>query len=204
MAFDGTRDAALNAVRQIYADVGHSIGSDEIYDMDNRIRNGQTMAELVANTYDDATRRFRVEDTPTSRAQEAAGLRPTYDAQLEQGRSFEPSAELIQQYQPSTYQAPTSVMLEQLAVPSREQAALMNGAPLAVAQRETPENTPRYNVGPTPLGGGSYGSGGYTPPAGDGGGGGTALGGASMGTILMIGGGVLVAVLLFTRMGKRR
>lgn len=168
MAFDGTRQDAVNAVTAIYAEVGHTAGADEFNDMDNRIRNGQTLAELVANTYDDAQRRFKTVDTPASRA-----AAPTaYDAQLNMGRSFDPPA----------------VMLETLAVPSREQAEMMNGNPPVSLQMRTPSNTPRYNVGPAAA---NYGAGGGV------------MGGLSLGTILIVGGGVIVAYVLYKKLGKK-
>jgi hypothetical protein len=180
---------ALNAVTRIYADVGHAIGSDEINDMENRIRGGQTLAEIVAATYDDARRRFTVADTPTTRAQEAAGQLPTYDAQATGAARGE------------VFQVP-SIMLEQLAAPSREQAAAMNPSPLTSLQGSTPTNTPRYNIGPAPMSLGP--AGGYVgAPAGFGGATGGLFGGMSLGTLLLIGGGVL-AVVLFMRAGKKR
>lgn len=180
---DYSRDDALRAVTQIYADVGHVLDSGDINDMDNRIRNGQTLAELVANTYDQAQARFKVPDTPQTRAEEAAGLRPTYDAQLETGRHFDPPA----------------VMLEQLAAPAREQAPMMAGTQ-SVFQQSPPTNTPRYNIGPAPA---NFG-GGAMMASGSALGGGSMLGGLSLGTILLLGGGAILAVVLFRKMGKRR
>jgi hypothetical protein len=160
---------AWSVVQQIYADVGHTAGADEQNDLNNRIRDGQTLEEIIANTYDDAQRRFKTVDTPASRASDPTA----YDAQLNQGVSF---------------QVP-SVMLEQLAAPAREQAAQMAGATPLSLQRMTPTNTPRYNTGPAP---GAFGGGDLF-----------GLGGLSMGTLLLIGGGVLVAVVLFRKFGKK-
>ena len=97
-------NSARRAVEQIYADAGHTIGAAELNDLNNRIRNGQSLAEIVANTFDDKERRFTAEDTPQSRATEAPG---TNDAQANVGRRYEP----------------TSVMMEQLITPAREVAA---------------------------------------------------------------------------------
>lgn len=173
---DYTRDDALRAVTAIYAEYNHPLDSGDIADMDNRIRNGQTLQELVANTYDQAKRRFAVPDTPQTRAEEAAGIRPTYDSQLEQGRSFDPP----------------QVMLEQLAVPSREQAPLMNPTQSPL-QRSVPTTGLRYNAGPAPS---TFGAGGAMM-------GGSAFGGLSMGTILLLGGGVILAIVLFKKLGKK-
>lgn len=93
MAFDSTFDYAWSVVQGIYRDVtssrGYSFtpGSDEENDLRNRINNGQTMAEITRNTFDDANRRFPVQSAPdTSR-----------DAQLEAGRQYEPPPQLVAQ-----------------------------------------------------------------------------------------------------------
>ncbi len=91
MAFDSTPDYAWSVVQGIYREItssrgySFSAGSDEQNDLNNRIRNGQSMAEITANTYDDANRRFPVQSAPdTSR-----------DAQLEAGRQYEPPPQLV-------------------------------------------------------------------------------------------------------------
>lgn len=141
MAVD--RNEALARVQQIYGDVGHALDAGDIADMDNRIRNGQSLTDIVANTYDQAVRRFKVADTPTTRAQEAQGLVPTYDSQLNAGRSFDPPA----------------VMLEELVTGAREQAPMMNSSNYLPSQRSTPGNTPRYNIGPADAAFGMAGGG---------------------------------------------
>ena len=172
MAFDATRADALNAVTAIYAEYGHALDAGDISDMDNRIRNGQTLAELVANTYDQAYKRFKVADTPTTRAAEAAGQAPSYDAQLNTGIAFD---------------TPT-VMMEQLTLPAREQAQQMNSSPSVSMLRAPSGNGLRYNAGPAPS---AFGGGGM-------------LGGLSFGTILMVGGGVILAIVLFKHLGKHK
>ncbi len=96
MAFDSTPDYAWSVVQRIYAEVTsqngynppYQAGSDERNDLENRIRDGQGMAEITANTYDDARRRFppnvrpNVEDTITRDAQANAGVQYQAPAQL--------------------------------------------------------------------------------------------------------------------------
>ena len=163
-------NSARRAVEQIYADAGHTIGADELNDLNNRIRNGQSLAEIVANTFDDKERRFTAEDTPQSRATEAPG---TNDAQANVGRRYEP----------------TSVMMEQLITPAREVAALQDGWGLLSAQQSPSHNSPMRNLGPAH---GAYGGGGaIVSVAGD-------EGGFPWG-LLLIGAAVVVGGYLFFR-----
>src|SRR5262245_17190474 len=82
-------DAVISAGQQIYsARPGGSFGSDALGDAENRIRGGQTLDQIIANMYDDAKRRF-----PDSQAADAV----TRDAQLNQGRQFNPSTQEVQQ-----------------------------------------------------------------------------------------------------------
>jgi len=52
------RDAAMRVVQEIYAKKGYTAGKEEFGDLDNRLRNGQTLTQIVVNTQDDADRRF--------------------------------------------------------------------------------------------------------------------------------------------------
>lgn len=94
-------DQALAAAERIYKDVGHSMTDEDYNDLANRIRGGQSLEEIARNTFDQAQKRFVVEDTPQSRAEEAAGLRPSYDAQLNTGRAFEPAATYLETVLPA-------------------------------------------------------------------------------------------------------
>lgn len=127
MAVD--QDYAWSVVQRLYADVGHTAGSDELNDLQNRIRNGQSIDAIIANTYDDAQRRFKTVDTPASRAADPTA----YDAQKNVGRSFDPPA----------------VMLEELAAPAREQAtAMAQGAIPPVSRQLINPLASRTNSGP--------------------------------------------------------
>jgi hypothetical protein len=96
MAFDSTFDGAWAVVQQIYRDVtssrgyNFSAGSDEQNDLRNRINGGQSMAEIAANTYDDANRRFPVNDKPN--VQDTV----TRDAQSNSGIQYQAPPQLIQ------------------------------------------------------------------------------------------------------------
>jgi hypothetical protein len=122
-------DDARRAMLRVYADVGHTAGADELNDLENRIRGGQSLAEIVANSYDDARRRFPAEGTNQS----STFSEPDQpDAQLNQGRRYEP----------------TSVMMEQLITPAREVADLQDGWQLRSAQQSPMGNSPMGNYGP--------------------------------------------------------
>ena len=127
MAVD--QEYAWSVVQRLYADVNHTAGADELNDLQNRIRNGQSIDAIIANTYDDAQRRFKTVDTPASRAADPTA----YDAQKNVGRSFDPPA----------------VMLEELAAPAREQAQLMTaGAIPPVSRQLVNPLASRTNSGP--------------------------------------------------------
>ena len=90
MAFDSTFDYAWQVVQKIYADVSRangysfSAGSDEENDLRNRIRDDQSLAQITANTYDDAQRRFP-----------AQGAAPSRDAQSNSGPQYTPPPQLV-------------------------------------------------------------------------------------------------------------
>ena len=177
-------DDALRAVRQVYADVGHAIGGEEINDMESRIRNGQTLPEVVANAYDDAQRRFKTVDTPASRLLEAQGKLPSYDAQL-QALTPEGRESAVD------FQIP-SVMLEQLTLPSREVAELNNPLPATSVQ-----GLARMNAGPTTPMYPRTMNGAMAPREGIGG-----LGGLSWATILLFAGGAVLVFMIARRFLK--
>jgi hypothetical protein len=113
MAFDSTPDYAWQLVQRIYAEVkaanGYSdtsIGSGEYDDLQNRIRNGQTIAQITSNTYDDARRRFPVNTRPNVEDT------TTRDAQLNQGVQYQAPAQLIAQ---AVAAAPAAPQLVQAA-----------------------------------------------------------------------------------------
>jgi hypothetical protein len=162
----GEYDALLAAAQRLYADVGASWGSGEQNDFDSRVRQGQGAESIIANTYDDVQRRFKTVDTPQSRAEDPTA----YDAQANAGRSFDPPA----------------VMLEELAAPAREQAALM--ATRSTTPLQLPSPYMRTNAGPGDLAFGSSGGG---------------LGGLSFGTILLFGGVAVLGFLAFRYFGKK-
>jgi len=136
-------DEAKKAAQRIYADAGHTMDEGDWRQLEGRIRNGQSLSEIVANTFDEAKRRFQMEDTPQSRAEEAAGLRPTYDSQSPVGSPDRP-----------VFFDPPDVMMEQLVTPAREQADLMDAWPATSAQGSP--SGPRTNIGPAH---GAYGTG---------------------------------------------
>jgi len=131
-------DDARRAMERIYADVGHTPGADELNDLNNRIRGGQSLAEIVANTYDQAMRRFPAEGTNQSSTISEPDQR---DSQENAGRTYDPPA----------------VMMEQLITPAREVADLQDGWQLRSAQQPPPGSSPIGNYGParTSYGGGA-------------------------------------------------
>lgn len=131
-------DDARRAMERIYSDVGHTAGADELNDLNNRIRGGQSLAEIVANTYDQARRRFPEEGTNQSSTISEPGQE---DSQTLVGRTYDPPA----------------VMMEQLVTPAREVADLQDGWQLRSAQQAPTSLSPMGNYGPAH---GSYGGGG--------------------------------------------
>jgi len=167
----GTYDSLWASVSQIYTDAGHSPDGGDRSQFDSRVRGGQTIDQIITNTYDEVQRRFKVPDTPQTRAEELTGARPSYDSQSNSGVAFDPP----------------DVMLEELAAPARQQAAMWSQQQLAAPQVASTYTA--RNSGPgAPVYGASGGGG---------------LGLPSMGTILMLGAGAVAVVLLWRAFGKK-
>jgi hypothetical protein len=157
MAFDSTPDYAWSVVQGIYRDITTSrgynftAGADEQNDLNNRIRNGQSMAEITANTYDDANRRFPIQSAPdTSR-----------DAQLEIGRQYEPPPQLVQSVVAA---APPPPLAQVAAVgPGALTSDLSSGpgGPIGVSSPRAGGGSTRYSSTPgavnVGMGGGIFG-----------------------------------------------
>jgi hypothetical protein len=83
-------DAVIRAVSQIFnARPGGTFDADAFSQTENRIRGGQTIDEIVANSYDDAKRRFPDRDMVNNERDTALDI--GRDAQLGQGRQFSPT-----------------------------------------------------------------------------------------------------------------
>ena len=132
-------DEAYKAAQRIYADVGHTMDEGDLRQLRSRILGGQSLAELVANTYDEAKRRFPAEGTNQSSTVSEPGQA---DSQLNVGRTYDPPA----------------VMMEQLITGAREVADLQDAWPATSHQMAPPGNTHRTNYGPagSAIGGGMY------------------------------------------------
>jgi len=126
--------AALQAATQIYsARPGGAFGSEELNDLENRIRGGQTIDEITRNTYDDALRRF-----PATTAADLASR----DAQLNAGRQYTPTAQQIESiYSEAGISAATA---QAAAIPSRQLAAAISPE----RQLATQTFRPMMNAGP--------------------------------------------------------
>lgn len=180
-------DAALNAAKQIYeARPGGVFDSGALNDLENRIRGGQTLEQIIANTYDDAMRRFPQRDMVNNERDSAFDI--GRDAQLNLGTQFAIPANEIQRV--ITSAGITSTTAQAAAMSSRSMADII------AMQRPLSTQTVRpAGAGPSQA----YYGGSATPMmAGFGG------GGLSMGTILMLGGGALVLFLLLKGHKKGR
>jgi hypothetical protein len=164
-------DAAWNATQQIYSAVGMTAGSAELNDMENRIRAGQTLDQLVANTRDEAQRRAASKQT----AQQP-------DSQANIGNTYQTSAAQAQQVY--TAAGISAATVAAAAVPSRELATSVS--PRNVLGTQTVRTA---NSGPAM---GMYGGG----PAYAGA---MPSGGSNMGMLLLLAGGGVIAFLLLRR-----
>lgn len=125
-------DEAYKAAQRIYADAGHTMDEGDLRQLRSRILGGQSLAEVVANTYDEAQRRFR------EGGSESVSEPESPDSQLNIGRTYDPPA----------------VMMEQLVTPAREVADLQDAWPALSGQVAPMSNSPRTNYGPAA---GAYG-----------------------------------------------
>ncbi len=168
-------DEAMKAAQRIYADAGHTMDEGDLRQLRGRILGGQSLAEIVANTYDEAARRF----TEDGGGGETVSEPSSPDSQLNIGRTYEPP----------------QVMLEQLVTPAREVADLQDEWPGANVQQNPLSNT-RTNWGPSPN---FYGPGGGMVVAE----GGAAAGGSEFPWgLVLIGAAVLVGGYFLLRKKK--
>lgn len=130
-------DEAMKVAQRIYADAGHTMDAGDLKDLRNRILGGQSLAEIAANTYDQAKRRFPDEGSNQSSTVSEPGQA---DSQLNIGRTYDPP----------------DVMMEQLITGAREVADLQDAWPATSPQMSPMGNSPRVNYGPAH---GAYGGG---------------------------------------------
>jgi hypothetical protein len=173
-------DAVLNACKQVYeARPGGHFDGDALGDMENRIRGGQTLEQIVAAAYDDAARRF-----PATQAQDTISR----DAQSGLGAQYVPTTSQVQQI--ITSAGITAQTAAAAAIPSRSVAEIVGGSATRTLSTQTVRPT---SAGPMTAG--MFG-GGALP--------GGSIGGMSFGTILMLAGGALVLFMLLKGHKKGR
>jgi len=143
-------DEAYKAAQRIYADVGHTMDEGDLRQLRSRILGGQSMEELVANTYDEARRRFPAEGTNQSSTISEPDQR---DSQENAGRTYDPPA----------------VMMEQLITGAREVADLQDAWPATSPMMPPPTNSFRTNYGPAGYSAGAAGAGGNVSAYAEGG-----------------------------------
>lgn len=169
-------DAALQAAKQIYeARPGGYFGSGELNDLENRIRGGQTLDQIVTNTYDDAMRRF-----PDNQAMDTTSR----DAQLNAGPQYTPTAAQTQQILTSS--GVSAATAQAAAVPSRSVAEIIAAPRTLSTQTVRPAS-----AGPAQAG--MFSS--FAPAVG---------GGLNFGTILMLAGAGLAVFFLLKGHKKAR
>lgn len=170
-------DAALQAATQIYsARPGGYFDTQRLDDFENRVRGGQTLEQIIANTYDAAKREF-----PDSQAIES--VTSTRDAQSGLGPQYTPTRTEVQQI--ITTAGISAATAQAAAVPSRQVADIIGG----VGRTLSTQTVRPMSAGPMTSGIYSAGVGG---------------GGLNFGTILMLGGGALLLFFLLKGHKKGR